>query len=91
MAGDITEINLKDPARTVVMEVSAPSIIVSSVNDADGPDILNQSGGKQLEANNLVDEKNNVKKGKYFDEGYVDDGPSGPGFFENLGNMIKKK
>mmetsp|Transcript_29765 Transcript_29765/g.65011 ORF Transcript_29765/g.65011 Transcript_29765/m.65011 type:complete len:154 (-) Transcript_29765:545-1006(-) len=57
MAGDITEINLNDPARTVVME---------------------------LEANNLEDEKGDVKKGKYFEEGWVDDTPSGPGFFENL-------
>jgi len=47
----------------------------------------------ELEANNLEDEKGNVKKGKYFEDGYVegDDTPSGPGFFENLGLMFKNK
>eukprot|EP00241_Pyramimonas_parkeae_P010115 CAMPEP_0114257524 /NCGR_PEP_ID=MMETSP0058-20121206/18783_1 /TAXON_ID=36894 /ORGANISM="Pyramimonas parkeae, CCMP726" /LENGTH=108 /DNA_ID=CAMNT_0001372265 /DNA_START=235 /DNA_END=561 /DNA_ORIENTATION=- len=61
MAGDITEINLDDPARTVVME---------------------------LEANNLEDENGDVKKGQYFEDGWVDEGESGPGFFENLRNMM---
>ena len=44
IAGDITEVNLNDPTRTVVME---------------------------LEANNLEDEKGNVKKGQYFEDGYA--------------------
>jgi hypothetical protein len=44
----------------------------------------------ELEANNLEDENGDVIKGKYMEDGWVDDGASGPGFWENLGNMMKK-
>jgi hypothetical protein len=35
----------------------------------------------ELEANNLEDENGDVKKGKYFSDGYVSEEPSGPGFW----------
>jgi hypothetical protein len=38
----------------------------------------------ELEANNFFDKKGDIQKGKYFESGWVDDGESGPGFFENL-------
>ena len=38
----------------------------------------------ELEANNFFDSKGDIKKGKYMEEGWVDDGESGPGFLENL-------
>lgn len=41
----------------------------------------------ELEANNFEDKDGNVRKGRYFEDGYVDDpagGDAPPGFLENL-------
>jgi hypothetical protein len=39
----------------------------------------------ELEANNFEDQEGNVKKGQYFEDGWVDQGSSDqPGFWENL-------
>jgi len=38
----------------------------------------------ELEANNFFDEKGDCQKGKYFEDGWVDDGDAGPDFMSNL-------
>ena len=38
----------------------------------------------ELEANNFADKNGNLKRGKYFEDGWVDDGEQGPSFFDNL-------
>jgi hypothetical protein len=92
MAGDITEINLNDPQRTVgpclLFRKSMAGTCSVSTHWAAATHV---QVVMELEANNLEDENGDVKKGKYMEEGWVDDGPSGPGFWENLGNMMSKK
>jgi hypothetical protein len=98
MAGDITEINLNDPQRTVGLRGKILFFFRSSVAGAcSDSDVMTGRAAAyvqvvmELEANNLEDENGDVKKGKYMEDGWVDDGSSGPGFWENLGNMMNKK
>ena len=61
----------------------------TNFNDPTKPDLM-----FELEANNFSDEKGDLKKGTYFDDGYVaDDAEEGPGFFENLlsGGRLQKE
>ena len=79
-------------AQLMAMGAGAPmlgDLKETNFNDPTKPDLM-----FELEANNFSDEKGDLKKGTYFDDGYVaDDAEEGPGFFENLlsGGRLQKE
>mmetsp|Transcript_21560 Transcript_21560/g.69603 ORF Transcript_21560/g.69603 Transcript_21560/m.69603 type:complete len:155 (+) Transcript_21560:1773-2237(+) len=81
----VFSIDFSGLAQLMAMGAGAPMLGDLKKTNFDKPEA---EGGAalqfELEANNFFDKKGDIQKGKYFDSGWVDDGESGPGFFENL-------